>query len=390
MVHIFIDTNIFLHFISFTEIDWKEIISDEQFKIVVPLTVINELDSKKRHQSKKIADKAKSTLEKFYKVMDGKTIGNLDIILLSTRPGNEVFEAHGLSSNEPDDRILASILSYEIAERKFLVSDDLAIRLRAKQLGLESETVPSKYSSNELTDEEKEIKALTDKLNKAVNNAPNLKLSFAGGSHVVRLENREMDNSDTVEKFIESNDKKVEFVDLNGLFIDGYELEKRRAYNKALSEYSNDYREFLKDSYYHSLYTSKTFELCLTLDNMEGSIPAKKIEIELNFPNDVKVSTEKFAVPQEPNAPNWPASSMVFGSLRKLYKALNYSNSMFNNDKKRTMHFELKEIKHHKSEKLSPFYITFATSIHSFTIDYIILADNIGQKLQGKLSVIIK
>jgi hypothetical protein len=390
MVHVFIDTNIFLHFISLTEIDWKEIISDKQFKIVVPLTVISELDNKKKHPSKKIADKAKSTLEKFYKVMEGVSIGNFDIILLSTRPGNEVFEAHNLFSSEPDDRILASIISYETTERKMLISDDLAIRLRAKQLGLESDTVPSKYSSNELTDEEKQIKALTDKLDKAISNAPKLRLTFVDGSHIVRLENREIDNSVTLEKFLETNDKKVAFIRSDGLLSDRYGAEDIRAYNASLLEYNVDYQSFLEDSYYHSLYIFKTFELCLTLDNIEGSVPAKKIEVELNFPDDVKVSIEKFATPQEPNVPNWPVLSMRFSSLRKSYKKLNYSNGMFDSHKSRSLHFNEEELKHHKSIQLEKFYITFTTSIHSFTIDYTILADNMGKKLEGKLSVIIE
>ena len=47
MKYLLLDTNIYMHYIDFEQIDWGTIIGDKEYEIVVPYTVIKEIDKYK-------------------------------------------------------------------------------------------------------------------------------------------------------------------------------------------------------------------------------------------------------------------------------------------------------------------------------------------------------
>ena len=53
MKYLFLDTNVYLHYIDFEQIDWKKLI-DSDFTIVVPPIVIREIDKHKDNNRGKI------------------------------------------------------------------------------------------------------------------------------------------------------------------------------------------------------------------------------------------------------------------------------------------------------------------------------------------------
>ena len=49
MKYLLLDTNIYLHYIDFEQIDWGTIIGDKEYEIVVPYTVIKEIGNILNH-----------------------------------------------------------------------------------------------------------------------------------------------------------------------------------------------------------------------------------------------------------------------------------------------------------------------------------------------------
>ncbi|MFT3752093.1 MAG: PIN domain-containing protein [Paludibacter sp.] len=70
MKYLFLDTNIFLHFRSFEQIDWSKLIEvDDEYCIVIPEIVIKEIDKIKDTGRGKIQKRAKifpQNLERFF------------------------------------------------------------------------------------------------------------------------------------------------------------------------------------------------------------------------------------------------------------------------------------------------------------------------------------
>lgn len=66
MKYLFLDTNVYLHYMDFEQIDWKSLVCNgDDFTIVVPLIVIREIDKQKDSSRGKIQGRAKKTSEKF-------------------------------------------------------------------------------------------------------------------------------------------------------------------------------------------------------------------------------------------------------------------------------------------------------------------------------------
>ena len=58
MKYLFLDTNIFLHFINFEQIPWGNLVDDTEFKIIVSDIVAGEIDKHKDGARGKIQKKA--------------------------------------------------------------------------------------------------------------------------------------------------------------------------------------------------------------------------------------------------------------------------------------------------------------------------------------------
>jgi len=109
MKYIFPDTNIFLHFKFFDEIDWQMIIDGSITMVIAPI-VISELDHHKRNPNSRISKRAKSVLKKLEDYGDlGQINQNAAIKLIAQEPAPQVFEKSSLDKTVPDDRLIAGI-----------------------------------------------------------------------------------------------------------------------------------------------------------------------------------------------------------------------------------------------------------------------------------------
>lgn len=181
MKYLFLDTNIFLHFKPFNEIPWANIVGSSSYTIVIPLTVVDELDKQKSSPGSRTAKKAKSILPKIEDIIDGNLISGLNVIVLKTRPSAATLAEHGLIRSHQDDCILASILTFETneGEEKLFITNDAGAKVRAKTFNISCPKIPSEYRlEDELDEGEKKIKALELEIAQLKLKQPNVSLIF--------------------------------------------------------------------------------------------------------------------------------------------------------------------------------------------------------------------
>ena len=62
--YVFLDTNTFLHFQWFDEIDWPKIHSSNSVTLVLAPVILSELDEKKYEASPRVRERAKSVIKR--------------------------------------------------------------------------------------------------------------------------------------------------------------------------------------------------------------------------------------------------------------------------------------------------------------------------------------
>ncbi|GAH80162.1 unnamed protein product, partial [marine sediment metagenome] len=161
------DTNVYLHYTFFPEIDWLDVGGAPSITLLVPPVVVSQLDTQKHEgANRRIRERAQQVIRKLHSLSDQEeqpeirprvTLRLLDV----DRCLN--FEGDGLDSNHPDDEFLA----YGLKEMRLaggsaaIVTGDLNMRLKCKQRGMGMIDMPEKYRLDIAEDErDKEIQRL--------------------------------------------------------------------------------------------------------------------------------------------------------------------------------------------------------------------------------------
>ena len=198
MKYLLLDTNIYLHYIDFEQIDWGTIIGDKEYEIVVPYTVIKEIDKYKDGPKSKIKVRAKAVASKFgcYFLNDDY---NKQINLVQINdPSDEILIRYHLNRSVCDDLIIGSILEFEHKDDVIVISHDNTLLIKAKNLGLKFlPKMPDKYLiSEEKSEEEKEHERCRKELEQLKNRQPKPQILFANGETVLRIKAPSVSNVD--------------------------------------------------------------------------------------------------------------------------------------------------------------------------------------------------
>lgn len=187
----FPDTNIFLHFQFFPEIDWLEVLDAKSVTLVIPPIIPRELDKHKySHSSERIKDRATKVTKKFFELLRSKNNvrPKVDIDFQRVEPQTE-FENNNLSKDSQDDHLIASILRFqnEIGNKGILVTNDFTLTVKAHQLDIEVAELPEKYQiKSEVSPDKKKIAELESELAQLKVKLPKLQLiSENGGKEIV-------------------------------------------------------------------------------------------------------------------------------------------------------------------------------------------------------------
>jgi len=163
MKTVFIDTNIFLHYKLFDQIDWLDVCSAKECELLISPIIIDELDKHKVGNTKigKRARNVLSRLEKLYENDNFEIQKNVLVKIINDKPRNDTFLKNGLNHEEQDHRIFACIIEYQEKNPSFdisLITGDVGPRIRARQFDIQIIKPPQKYFiSPGTSDEEKAI-----------------------------------------------------------------------------------------------------------------------------------------------------------------------------------------------------------------------------------------
>lgn len=422
----FIDSNSFLHYRMFTDINWNKVTNSSSVLLIVCPAVLRELDQKKfseydiniRNRSQKVLSKMSKmvTSNKIHKIK--KTLA---LMFISSEPSID-WEKEGLSSQTPDDRIIASILEQKNNLKNIiLVTSDIGLTLKASNKGIKYISLPDEYRLNiKKNKEQKEIEKLRNKITVLENRLPVLKLKILTDNDPadfikITLNQITAPSEDELAEKLKVIKDELKFKPSSNtfaIFIDllSYPKVEIERYEKDLDKYIKEMLKYYKKEYKFKKLQSRLIELKFIIIN-NGNLPAEDIDIFMHFPDGFVMFSEDELPkkPKEPEKPipprtqqemisnfqkflipNFPSpdiSSIINPSIN-----LNLSNGP---QIRKTNSYEVKygldKLKHGIQKYLKPVYILFESIdlAKSFRISYSILADNLPEPSNGNLNIVI-
>jgi len=425
----YIDTNAFLHYQMFAEIEWCEELDVDSVVLVVCPAVVRELDKKKLDPDSRIREQARRVISKLSRI--GKPNeqceikSHVQLLLLSREPKID-WGLEGLSPDILDDRIIASILTEKDAQGFGLViTGDLGLRLKAQAKGIPWHTLSDNLLlSIAKSHLELENDRLKERLSRLENRLPELKLflqSDANNETMARFTLKKpppLTQSD-IETEISQIRKQCAFVpsagpsDAAAFFLKGYfgiSQADADVYNKEVEAYLAQMPEYLKKKWAYEELLSRLIKLSFVLAN-EGNEPADDIDIFLYFPDGFKLYG-KDGFPKGPAPPEKPSppKSMIekfqdigkysISDLIRPFPSLMAGNNLRRDTPKgpfikKTNSYEVKysvpKLKHGMETDLDPVYAIFPSidDARSFHISYSIIAGNVPDEIKGELHIIL-
>lgn len=188
MTYILLDTNIYLHCKAFDTLPWNEIIdTTEEVSILLPMQVLRELEQKKDDKSNNtINRRARKVCAKLADLLLNNKDASVSVTMCEMPPKSGFKQ--GLIMEVADDVILMSAIHFMSTKPGELVviSRDLPMLLKAKQLGLSYVKITDKYVLPSET-EDNEKQQLKEELHRLKMRMPVPKVAFEDGSDVVHL-----------------------------------------------------------------------------------------------------------------------------------------------------------------------------------------------------------
>jgi hypothetical protein len=426
----YIDTNTFLHYRMFTEIDWCKELESSHVTLVVCSAVLRELDKKKfSDPDTKVRDRAKKVISKLSEVGKGnlhaQVKADVELLFITKEPVID-WNAEGLSQDINDDRIIATILSDESTKPNVtLVTSDLGMKLKAQSKGFRCHTLPDtlRLVEKKSPAQEENVK-LRERLSRLENSLPKpvLRLSSEGGmlqdfgriplKKITALSKEEIESQlDRIRKELQYSPPALPHTN-NAFFLPFCEVSKDQVdrYNKEVDEYIKQMPEYLKGEWEHREFSSRTLTLHLVLVN-EGNSPADDIDIFMYFPDGLILRSE---FPKGPKPPAKPEPPKTTAEMIASFRNMNYSPDLFGGILvpprfnripmpdvpkgpfiKKTNSYEVKyhvpKLKHGLQTELDPVYVIFPSmdAAHSFNINYSILAANVPEEVTGQIHIIV-
>lgn len=419
MNYVVLDTNIYIHFIDFDQIDWQNILNDKQdFTILIPPIIIDELDGHKYNKNPKISRRVKRILPKIEDFLSEQN-ALVKVQLISNRPAEYIFKENGLNKLEQYYCILASIIKFKESitdDKIFYITYDTGPRLKAKTLSIDSLKIEDKYLLPIEPDEaEKKNKELEKELTKFKNLSPKIIFGFLDNEKF--LKPKEKDNFKSKEEYISdcieqirnkykylqkasyenSQENVIKFLDYLALSD-----EQIDSYNVDLDKFYKSYEEYFSSIYNRLTFQNDCIEINFKIQN-SGTIPGNDIDIDLHFPDGFEILTEN----QLPSILNKPTSPYK-PKNRFDIKHTGFNLSIFNQTVKTpviktdlntpkikktnsyNVTYHLQSLKHNQDFIFETLYLNYAdrSKAKNFNIEYKIMIANYPDIVSGKLNII--
>jgi hypothetical protein len=211
MQYVFIDTNFFIQYKNYTELPWDELFSNDT-TIVIPQTVITEIDNHKYSSNKRIAEKARKFIKTLRQLLkqDSITI-NFNAkkihLTISKKVSLKGFD-ESLDLSRSDDRIVCEILAWSNShpdEVPIALSGDIGLLMTCKSFSIRTIEIPEAWRLAQTPDEkDKKIKELEFELHSLKSQFPCIELIPQKDIYNVDVEEYEQLTEEEIEDFIKT------------------------------------------------------------------------------------------------------------------------------------------------------------------------------------------
>ncbi len=423
----FLDTNSLIHYRLFSEIDWINELATKEVEIIICPTVLQELDRKKFAELDiDIRNRCKKIISKLSEYASGDTIKeNVSINFLNKEPKID-WSNEGLSSDIPDDRIIASVLEYEDLQNLVIVSSDLGLKLKSRSRDIKTHSLSDDLLIKVKKDkQEEELTKLRHRVSFLENRFPKLLLKIVDNDSYSNFKKYTYDiihpsDSPETNNIINNLKDKLKYsppkVDKTNLYNAFVQFsvptdDSIKEYEKDVEKYLNDLKKYYEEEWNYNDMVSRVFELNLLLIN-EGTEPAEDIDIFLHFPDgfEMFIKDKYPRQPKKPKEPDHPKSlaemvlnnnlgltipsSLLGPSYYQRHSPILPKGTDTSPNIKKTnsydVRFTVDKLKHKMNIALDPLYIYFDSyeSIKSFSFNYILLASNNPEDFRGELNLI--
>lgn len=428
MLYCFLDTNIFLQFQDIEQIDWLEELKVAEVCLVVTSIIFDELDKfKDDHNRKRLRNRSRRSLKYLESLdihSDNPVRNGVVLQFQQEEPDHNALKKYQLNSANNDSMLVGSALIFANKHKDddvILITDDSGPRFKAKARDLRAQSLSESYRLEEQPDPlVAENKRLKNELLKLQNNQPKLDIGFTSSDgeieHYLKAKvyfTKNLINEDEIESAIKAGYQKLRYVRKKSTFdplnprsvpdFSDYLLGKEKIddYHDQVEEYLHGpYRQYLIQNSLFQTFRNQRVELALVIKN-SGAAPAQGVEITLLINGCREVLTE---APQRSEYPLPPLPPQPF---QMNFSPPNYSaNPSFipnasefegrkidtDNPNLRQTEYFVERMMHHRSMKLGKRYLIidepeqFPAVIQ---IKYEIIAENLRDKLDGELKIII-
>jgi rRNA-processing protein FCF1 len=280
---IVIDTNSWLHYQPPNQIDWRQLIGESQVIILVPYTILQELDEKKHSSRSEVVIRRAATATKF--IARALETNDLSFQFLSVSPQD--WGNGSLNPMVADDRLIAELLLFQKDHscRIVVATSDISLRVKLRAFAIEAIEIPDDYKKPDEADSKlRDLKTQVARLESA---RPRLTLTFDDRSMEKKI-------SLPAEALISENDVKVRSlaqrathyrpVPVSDAHL--YDSETLAAYEFRWNTYDRLYAAFLRAKARHE-YRRMVLKFAVT--NV-GDVHSKGISVTLTFPAGLTVT----------------------------------------------------------------------------------------------------
>jgi hypothetical protein len=287
-VCVFPDTNVFLHWPLFDQLDWPSIVADVPVRLVVSRIVVAELDRhKNENKNRTLRERAATALARIESIAEGGGQVRAGVCLETLRAYADRSSAPtDLDLDRPDDNHIATALEFQkirgVSVR--IVTGDTGMRLATRAYGLEALVPPGDRLPAVPDEAETQLRKAQTELAQLQSKLPKLVLTFGDGAKVLPVRARAHQKP---------SDSALEL-------IAGRELAKLQVGGKTVTaEYQRMLRRFIDDTQEHLRLLSITIAVQLVLCN-RGDGPADDIHVRVTWPEWIEVTDKPLIQPVQP------------------------------------------------------------------------------------------
>jgi rRNA-processing protein FCF1 len=320
--YVVIDTNTWLHFAQPATIDWTEIVGATDPVILVPYTILQELDEKRYSSRSEVLMRRAATAAKFL----ASAIDSEDSRFLFVSDTPRDWAEGRLQQTVADDRLIAELLAVPLAEgeRIVVVTSDIALRVKLRAFKMMTVELPDSYR---LPDEaDTALREAKSKLAKMESASPNFSVMFDNGTNRadVTLSSKAVVSDDEIERRRQAQ---------RAAHYRAIEPSRAHLYAEgAQAEYDERWRlyELAHAGYIHAVARSehRRIDLTFTVTNT-GEVRASGVVVTLTFPPDMIIRWKPFfwfllapSVPQTPPLKGEARPNEPFVKIMEQWEAL--------------------------------------------------------------------